>query len=341
VKNLRNLLPSVIVLIISFQYAISFSQTIDLKEGKSLRVVFYNLENYFDPFIDSTISYSQYSPEGDLHWTKGKFNNKTLKLSKVFQALSGWEGIALIGVCELENKYVLNQLLYSTPLKAYSYNYIHYDSKDNRGIDVALIYGSQFVPLMSRVYSIKDDKNKMVPTRDILYVKGLLNMDTVHVFVNHWTSRYRGLMESNALRMSFSELLKSKTDSLLSVNTTAKIIIMGDFNDQPGDKSMINLTRDGNLLNIVPKPLNNNCVGTLKFQNNWYIFDQILLTNSLLDVNENICVSNNRVRIFDESFLLENDEKYLGNKPFRTNLGYKYHGGFSDHLPVFMDLIIK
>ena len=337
--NMRFIFTTLIVVVI-FQNT-CFSQN-SLQEVKdSFRVIFYNLENYFDPYVDSSLSYNEYSYHGDLHWTNKKFTEKTKNIYKVFQALSTWEGIAIAGVCEIENKVVLNELLYNTPLKKMSYNYIHYDSKDKRGIDVALIYGNQFKPLFSKPFSIVDKQNVRIPTRDILYVKGLLGNDTLHVFVNHWTSRYRGLLESNALRLQFSYLLKSKTDSLFNLNPNANILIMGDFNDQPHDESIIRLTTNSKLQNLVPNPSNNISLGTMKFRSVWFIFDQILVSNAIIQGKGNLMINNQGVKIFDQNFLLENDKKYLGTKPFRTNIGYTYHGGYSDHLPVFLDLFEK
>jgi endonuclease/exonuclease/phosphatase family metal-dependent hydrolase len=220
------------------------------------------------------------------------------------------------------------------------YKYVHFNSHDKRGIDVALIYGEQFTPFYSSIFSIVNEHGEQINTRDILYVKGFLGADTIHIFVNHWTSRYRGLLESNALRMAFSELLKSKTDSILELFPDANIIVMGDFNDQPKDESIKNLTTDGKLIGLVATPLMNNVSGTMKYKEEWYIFDQIFVTKSLLS-SSGIGVNNEGLRIFDIPFILEEDTKYLGNKPYRTNLGFRYHGGFSDHLPIFLDLNIK
>lgn len=336
--NLPKVYSLFLIVLLHLICAKSYSQQIKA-DNKSFRIVFYNLENYFDVYTDSTLSYNEFSPMGDLHWTNYKFKEKTRNLYKVFQAISGWEGIVLAGVCEIENKFVLNQLLYNTPLNSGDYRYIHYDSHDKRGIDVALIYGKQFKPLYSQVYSILDDNSEEIETRDILYVKGMLSNDTVHVFVNHWTSRYRGLLESNSLRWQFSTLLKSKTDSIQDLIPESYIIIMGDFNDQPHDKSMQNLTSDSSLYNMVSKAIENNSPGTVKFRSDWYIFDQVLVSNSLMSNKNKLSISNDGLKIFDKLFLLEEDVKHLGYKPYRTNIGYRYHGGYSDHLPIYFDLI--
>lgn len=332
-KQLGNI---IIILVFSLAFQVNaLSQNTGAQE--SFRIVFYNLENYFDASIDSSLKYNEFTQEGDMRWTNSKFHKKARSLSKVFQALSTWDGVALAGVCEIENQAALDNLLYNTPLKSMHYKYVHFDSHDKRGIDVALIYGEQFIPIYSSVFSIVNEHDERIDTRDILYVKGFLESDTIHVFVNHWTSRYRGLLESNALRMDFSELLKSKTDSILKLFPDANIIAMGDFNDQPKDASIKNLTTDGKLTGLPASSLMNNVSGTMKYKEEWYIFDQILVSESLLNGN-GLRVNKEGLRIFDMPFVLEDDSKYLGNKPFRTNLGFKYHGGYSDHLPVFLDL---
>ena len=335
-KQLHNIL---IVLVCSLAFQVDASAQ-NNGAPDSFRLVFYNLENYFDATIDSSLSYNEFTPNGEMHWTNSKFHKKARSLSKVFQALSTWEGITLAGVCEIENEAALDNLLYNTPLKGMHYKYVHFNSHDKRGIDVALIYGEQFMPLYSSVFSIVNKQGEQIDTRDILYVKGFLEFDTIHVFVNHWTSRYRGLLESSALRMAFSELLKSKTDSILELFPEANIIAMGDFNDQPKDASIKNLTTDGKLTGLPASPLMNNVSGTMKYKEEWYIFDQIFVSKSLFDGNS-LRVSNEGLIIFDMPFVLEEDTKYLGHKPFRTNIGYKYNGGYSDHLPVFFDLTRK
>ncbi len=304
------------------------------------RCAFYNLENFFDPYPDTTISYNEYTPIGEMHWTQKKFEKKSKYIYKVLQAMSEWDGLTLLGVCEIENEVVLNQLLFKTPLKQQGLKYVHFDSPDKRGIDVALIYNKRFKPVFSDVYSISEN-GKLIASRDILYVKGLLSGQTIHIFVNHWTSRYRGLLESEGLRMKFSQLLKSKTDSIMDTDKQANIIVMGDFNDQLQDNSIQNLCKDGNLINLQATTIKDNAKGTMKYREQWFIFDQVFVSLPLANGTAKFVVVENKLNIFDEAFLLEKDEKYLGNKPFRTNIGFKYHGGFSDHLPVYFDLKLK
>jgi hypothetical protein len=267
-----------------------------------------------------------------------KYETKTRHLYKVFQNIAGWDGICLAGICEIENENVLKHLLYSTPLKSKNYKYIHFDSPDIRGIDVALIYSSAFVPVLAQPFYISYDSIK-ISSRNILYVKGLIAQDTLHVFVNHWTSRYRGVAESAPLRLMFSNLLKSKTDSILDMDPSANIIIMGDFNDQPYDMSLKNLCDSSLLYNLTSRSQYTNSAGTVKFKEDWFTFDQIIVSRSLMADNGGLTLAKSGLLVFDADWLMEVDEKYLGKKPFRTNIGFSYHGGFSDHLPVYLDII--
>jgi len=307
-------------------------------EGEAYRIVFYNLENYFDCFPDSLLSYNEFTAAGDYHWTMKKYEAKTRQLYKVFQNIAGWDGICLAGICEIENENVLKHLLYASPLKAKNYNYVHFDSPDKRGIDVALIYSSKFMPIHAQPFYLVEDSIK-IRTRNILYVKGIIASDTVHIFVNHWTSRYRGVAESAPLRMMFSSLLKSKTDSILSGDPSASIIIMGDFNDQPSDRSLRNLCAGSRLHNLSSASRYDNSDGTVKFKEDWFTFDQMLVSEELMTDNGGLKIAKSGLKVFDADWLMEVDEKYLGKKPFRTNIGFSYHGGFSDHLPVYLDII--
>ncbi|PLX04680.1 MAG: endonuclease [Marinilabiliales bacterium] len=318
---------------------INFTPTFSQKNStnKKLRVVFYNLENYFDSFSDSLIDYNDFSPEGNYHWNYKKYEQKTKSIYKVLQNVKGWECATLIGVCEIENKNVIQHLLYKTPLKNSGFNYIHYDSPDQRGIDVALFYTKGFEPLESMPIFLYQN-NKKLNSRNILYVKGVFGKDTLHVFVNHWTSRYRGVAESAPIRMGFSDLLKSKTDSLLLQNDNANIVIIGDFNDEPNDASLKNLVKNTTLKNLALNYKSINSMGSVKFKEDWFIFDQIIVSKSLY-LNNNGLKSSKGMTIFDPIWILENDKKYLGMKPYRTNHGFRYNGGYSDHLPVYIEIV--
>ncbi|PLX10703.1 MAG: hypothetical protein C0598_09855 [Marinilabiliales bacterium] len=304
---------------------------------QNIRVGFYNLENYFDYSPDKLKNDTQFTPYGDYHWNHKKYDQKTKNIYKVIQNMKCRNCIILLGVCEIENEKVIKHLLYSTPLNKSKLNYVHYESNDSRGIDVALIYSNEFQPIKTSSFELFDNGVK-IETRNILYVKGIVELDTFHVFINHWTSRYRGVLESEYLRMEFSNLLKSKVDSLINVNKNASIIIMGDFNDEPHDISLQNLMKVNALFNMSNNFNSSFVKGSVKYREDWYIFDQIIVSESLY-LNLNGWEVTSRMSIFDPIWILEDDMKYLGKKPFRTNIGYKYNAGYSDHLPVYIDII--
>ncbi len=315
------------------------------QESDGLRVAFWNFENFFDPFVDSTRVYNEFTENGSQHWTKARFYKKRNNLYKAILAISENEPLSILGIAEIENQYVLNSLFNQTPLKTHNYRIIHYEGDDKRGIDVAMAYCIDKLQLIyTEPIKVKNPKNKNYKTRDILYVKFYDRRgDTLHVFVNHWPSRYGGERETIKLRALAANTLKHKVDSLFQLNqSTAKIIIMGDFNDTPDDPSIHDILCDDDVLvNLFTNGKNLGFEGTLKHQFTWQIFDQIIVGNSLIDNDKGLLYKKNSATIFHDDFLFEKDESFGGVKLFRTYVGPKYFGGYSDHLPVYIDLIFK
>lgn len=306
----------------------------------TFRVMFYNVENYFDSNYDSLRTYNEFTPDGDIHWTYSKYKKKRNSIYKVIKAVGEWRSVTLIGLAEIENEFVISDLIENTPLYKDRYKFVHFDSDDFRGIDVALLYQSDsFTLLFSEKVPIRDPDNPEFKTRDMLYVVGLMNTDTLHVVINHWTSRYRGYLESEPLRVLAANILLKLTDSICAVNKNANILLMGDFNDNAENTSMQLLTNDQicGFRNMKLESKNPGVGGTLKYKSEWSGFDQILVTNSIFKGNNGLHCTDN-AKIFDADFLLEEDLQYLGLKTNRTNIGFKYHGGFSDHLPVYIDI---
>ena len=226
-----------------------------------------------------------------------------------------------------------------------NYRIVHYESDDFRGIDVGLLYQpEQFELLFSKKIGVRDPENPDFRTRDILYVKGLMGGDTLHVFINHWPSRYRGYLNSEPLRQLASEVLTHSTDSICSLNSDAAILIMGDFNDRAENESVSRLASDETACPLYLLPLNctnNDVKGTIKYQGNWDFFDHILVSQSLLIGENDLATQDESASVFSPDFLLEKDEKFNGVKPKRTFIGFKYNGGVSDHLPVYVDFTTK
>jgi endonuclease/exonuclease/phosphatase family metal-dependent hydrolase len=315
------------------------------KPGRTYRVLFYNAENLFDPFDDTLTADEEFTPSGRMHWTYKRYEAKLNNTYKVLVAAGAWQPPDIIGMCEVENRRTLEDLVNNTPFSKYAYRIFHENSADRRGIDVALLYNPRTVQFISGKYH--RIKKKGLLTRDILYCKVRLGSDTCHVLVNHWPSRSEGQLETEPDRLAAAGLLKFITDSLFDDAARARIVIMGDFNDDPSDESLAGRLKatsevknalPAGLYNLTSIPSSGPVRGTLKYQGEWNTFDQIIVSGSLLSRGKGLKVTGEGYRIFDESFLLTTDKKYEGYKPFRTYNGYSYLGGFSDHLPVYIDL---
>ena len=318
------------------------------ESGQNVRIVFYNVENLYDPYNDTTKLDDEFTPMGTRRWTYGKFLEKLFHLSRLILSVGEWDPPAIVGMCEIENLYVLKKLVYDTPLKPFKYKIIHYDSPDIRGVDVALIYRPEkFKVLYSINFKVQFPFDTMSHTRDILYVKGIVfKTDTVHLFINHWPSRRGGYNESTPKKNFVASLLKSKVDSLFEKDPHSNIVIMGDFNDEPGNESLCRIlqartdtpVRSSELINLMPVKMKDWNQGTIKYQGKWSIFDQFIVSGSLFSSNNRIRASLKDAHIYKADFLLSDDPRFLGAKPDRTYVGPRYNGGFSDHLPVYLDL---
>jgi len=330
-----------------FSIVILFSQSEQKTQAnvEYYRAAFWNVENYFDSWPDSTTTYSEFNSTGARHWSYNKYREKRNAIYKTILAMGEGKSLAMMGFAEIENEFVLNDLLANTPLNKRGYRVIHYESDDNRGIDVGFMYQPDlFQLLFSKKIIIRDENNLDFRTRDILYVKGLMGGDTLHVFINHWPSRYRGYLNSEPLRLLASSVLQHSTDSICELSSDASILIMGDFNDRTENESVKRLTVDSLACHLFFLPLfctNQDVKGTIKYQGNWDYFDHILVSKSLVELESNLVAREKAATIFAPDFLLEKDEKFNGVKPFRTFNGFKYNGGISDHLPVYVDLISR
>lgn len=310
-------------------------------------ILFYNVENLFDTKDNPQTDDDNFTPDGEMRWTSKRLSEKLLNISKVILSASGWDVPDIIVLAEIENRDVLERLIDQNPLKSVPYKIIHKESPDRRGIDVGLIYNSaRFFPLEYNYYPLLVN-NKPLSTREILYVSGVLNgKDTLHIFGNHWPSRYSGFLETKSLRKAAATLLRAKVDELNRKYRSPKIVILGDFNDSPEDESTSKILKAGK----VEQPIDENQLhnlffdlkridqGTLKYQSQWFIFDQVIVSGSLLLARTGIYTKPENAGILALPFLLEEDRKFGGQKPFRTYYGFTHNGGFSDHLPVLLKL---
>lgn len=306
-------------------------------------ILFYNVENLFDPGNDPEKNDEEFTPDGDRRWSYARKEDKLAKISRVILYAGGWNPPAVVGLCEVENLDMLKDLVWNTGLNHLGYHIVHHPSPDLRGIDVALLYrNTRFEVLSSYPVTIDLGKGER-PTRDILYVKGVADgLDTLHLMVNHWPSRYGGEMPSLQRRLKASEVLLAVCDSVAKTKSDAKMVVMGDFNDEPDDPSMLALTSVGGqaAFSLVNLGVNaaGDVPGTIKYQGHWSVFDQILVSYPLLNDSAGLHLSPTIMQIIAPEFLLEDDPGYPGRRPWRTYRGYKYEGGFSDHLPVMIRL---
>jgi len=313
------------------------------------RVMSYNVENFFDCNQDSVGIATEFSPTGMRGWSYTRYRDKRNNIAKVIASLGEWTPPALVALCEIENQHVLEDLTFHSPLRSLHYQIIHFESPDPRGIDVALLFQPKlFRPIHQEPIRIHFPNRPYQHTRDILYVSGTTcGKDTLHVFVNHFPSRYGGEVESEDSRLFVASVLRHKVDSLFQINPKANIMIMGDFNDYPDNRSIEKVLQalpDNST--IKPKQLYNlfytthtaKKIGSYKHNGEWGMLDQMMVSTNLLTDTLHVHTTLASAHIFMPDFLLEDETKGFGQKPFRTYVGMKYHGGFSDHLPVYVDL---
>ena len=323
----------------------------EFKRG-DMRIMFYNTENLFDIYNDSLKRDDAFTPEGEKHWSKRKYIKKINNISKVIVAVGQWDAPDIVGLCEIENRYVLEGITKHTALKRLKYKIIHKESPDRRGIDVALLYRKgkfKVINFEAIRVTFPFDANK--PTRDILYVKGKnTNGDTLHIFVNHWPSRWGGQTETDRKRRYVASVVKHKTDSLFRADGNPRIIVMGDLNDYPDNNSVVKVLKARTTFDkIRPKELynlayylqNTKGKGTHKHKGEWGVLDQIIVSGVLLNNDNTTHMTIDDAHVFEAPFLLEKDENYTGFITFRTYIGFKFHDGYSDHLPVYLDLFYK
>jgi hypothetical protein len=326
------------------------------RDTSGIRIVFYNLENLYDPHNDSLTNDEEFTPEGAKHWNYKRYILKLQYLSRTLLATGGWEPPEIIGVCEVENRNVLLKLTDDTPLAAFGYRIIHHESADPRGVDVALLYRPDKIkPLTESAIPVRFAPDTISRTRDILYIKLLvLEKDTLHVFVNHWPSRFGGYMQTVAKRAQAASILKRQTDSILKSNPLANIVIMGDLNDDPQDESISRILiagggrqdagsgqQEAGLVNLMPWSTVRGYAGTLKHGETWHTFDQFIVSVSLHKGLSHLGLAPEQSLIFHAPFLLTDDPGRFGEKLNRTYLGPRYLGGFSDHLPIYLDILVK
>lgn len=321
------------------------------KNYKIRTIAFYNVENLFDIENDSLTFDDDRTPDGKDNWTQNRYEQKLSNISKVLSEIGAdisETSPDIIGLCEVENKQVVEDLVNQPLLQDKTYGIVHFDSPDERGIDVALLYKKTvFLPTSfasHRLLLFNDDEQRNY-TRDQLVVGGLLDDEQMYFTVNHWPSRSGGAARSKPYRMAAAKLNKRIIDSLQRMDPLAKIISMGDLNDDPIDDSLKKVLKtkgkkkkleQGDLFNPMEK-LHKKGIGSLAYRDKWNLFDQILFTENFINSKKD----NYRfwkAGVFNAPYLISKKGQYRGY-PFRTYSGGSYTGGYSDHFPVYMYLI--
>ncbi len=317
---------------------ILFTQNIILFSQKRVvgAIGFYNVENLFDLQDDPDKNDEDFLPTGRNEWDATKYDEKLANLSKVLSTMAN--GADIIGLAEIENKLVIEDLIATKGLSNFNYKVVHKDSPDRRGIDVGLIYKEDRFKVIHSTWIKFPDPNYI--TRDILLCTGIYFGDTITIAINHWPSRRGGGVDKRNIA---GARLKQAVDSINQITPNAKIIIMGDFNDDPRDASIKkslgatdkeNKVEKGGLFNTSAYTFKQGYTGTLSYRGAWNVFDQVIVSEGLLS-GSGVTYKTNTYSIFGPNWMKQQDGQYAGT-PLRSFGGGKYLGGYSDHFPVYI-----
>ncbi|OFX18681.1 MAG: endonuclease [Bacteroidetes bacterium GWA2_31_9b] len=344
----KKIILQISVCLVFFSIFSTFTVKSQQKQFKVVTVAFYNLENLFDTLDTPDKDDFEYTPEGPNKWDSKKYNTKLERMSEVIAQIGAditKTAPAVIGVSEIENRKVLEDLINMPLLKPYNFDIVHYESPDKRGVDVALLYQKSILKVentRSATLKMKDLDDFF--TRDQLVVSGTIDNEKFHFIVNHWPSRSGGEKVSIPKRNAAADLTRSLADSIMLTDPNAKIIIMGDLNDDPSNESLLKHlkakktvgdTKPGDLYNAM-YDLYLNGIGTLAYRDAWNIFDQLILSYPLINKDET-GFKLYKTKVFDKEFLKNESGMYKGY-PKRTHAGGVYQAGYSDHFPVYIIL---
>ena len=321
------------------------------KKQVRLTIAFYNLENLFDT-IDGPNNDADFLPAGKNQWTPEKYKQKLHNMAYAISQIGSKRGPDLLGICEIENRGVLEDLLKEPELVNSGYQIVHFDSPDKRGIDCAFFYRPSYYEFTGATpHPVRLKGEEYIKTRDVLEVNGKLLGEPLSVLVAHWPSRVGGEQVSLKRRLQAAQVMRSVTDSLLSADPNHKVILMGDFNDDPTSPSVIEgLNSKTKPENLLPSDLYNPMAalyasgrGTLAYRDVWNLFDNILVSSNLLTApSSSLHLMQDKKsgfygHIFDADFLIQKTGNYKGY-PFRTFSAGRFQGGYSDHFPVYIYL---
>lgn len=328
-----------------------FSSQAQEKSYNITCVAFYNLENLFDTINDPDKNDEEFLPDGLNRWTGDKYMEKLSHMADVITQIGDEYikgGPVAIGVSEVENIGVLTDLANQPKMKASGYVPILLEGPDRRGVDVGFLYRKEFFTLISYTsHRLEVKDHPEFKTRDQLLVKGIILGDTVNIIVNHWPSRSGGEKRSAPMRAAAAQLVRNTVDSIMKVNPQAKIIVMGDLNDNPTNASMFKVLKaageketainETGLYNPMYNMFKKQGLGTTAYRDGWSMFDNIIVSKGFLG-DDKTTLKMYKALIFNRNFLKQAEGSFAGY-PFRTFVGGQYMGGYSDHFPVYMFLI--
>ncbi|UKN02097.1 endonuclease/exonuclease/phosphatase family protein [Paracrocinitomix mangrovi] len=313
-------------------------------------VGFYNLENLFDYWDDTLIRDEEYLPDGAKGWDSTRYVTKLEHMSRVISEIGTKytpDGAAVLGVCEVENKGVLEDLVNMPSIKDRNYKIVHYDSPDARGVDVGLLYQEKYFKVKNSTkypLNFQDDDGKVRHTRDQLVVTGEMQGEDVSIIVCHWPSRWGGQKASEPRRVEAAKVSRRIIDSLQTLNADSKIILMGDLNDDPVNVSMTEYVRakgkkgklkKGDLYNTMWDHYKKGN-GTLAYRDAWNLFDQIVITQPFLKEDATKYILH-VAEVYSQPYMIQQEGQYAGY-PLRTHAGGKWTNGYSDHFPSYIIL---
>jgi endonuclease/exonuclease/phosphatase family metal-dependent hydrolase len=302
-------------------------------------IAFYNLENLFDTIDDPDTDDDDFTPDGVKKWTPRRYKKKVKRLARAISTIGDddmKEPPVILGIAEVETFEVVTDLIQTKYLVDFHYGIVHYDSPDERGIEVAFLYRKEFFELLeSKPYAISfiRENGSTDYTRDVLYVKGKLNGELMHFLVNHWPSRRTGVEVSEHKRVAVAKLNQEIISEIQENSPDEKIIIMGDFNDNPKNRSVKYHLVTEEFYNPM-ESLYDKGMGTANHRGDWYLFDQIIFSRNFFEDNQHTF---KHAGIYSKHFLKDKFGKFVED-PFRTYRGHWYKGGISDHFPVYITL---
>lgn len=317
------------------------------RQNKTFTAMFYNVENLFDIVDDPETEDEEFTPDSPKKWDAEKYEKKLEDISRVILSIPEKELPAIIGFAEVENESVLNDLISQRGLKRGEYKAILVDGNDPRGIDCGLIYRPELFKYKSHeLIPVEDLSGKEYPLRGILHVLGDgPDGKPIHIYINHWKSRYGGVKETEHLRIYQAIALRRQLDQLLSSESEPRVIIMGDFNDEPTNRSVSEILHSGNkrknpwlndAYNLFYDLHNLDIDGSYNYQGIWQMYDQIIISYSLINQNKGLTTNFEGGKVLKEEWMLFHDEKKDIKVPNRTYGGNNYYGGISDHFPVYV-----